>query len=128
MTGLTWAQTNTRAPHIGYLYPAGGQRGTEVTITAGGQNLRGGRQVIVSGTGVKAEVMQFCPPLLNLGAEERQEIQRRFREAFIARFEELTGKPLPGLRENRRRSPNRPTQTRRQNPQPTPLGKSPPKR
>lgn len=99
MTGSIAGQPNARAPHIGYLYPAGGQRGTEITVTAGGQNLRGGRQVHISGTGVRAEVLQFCPPLLNLGAEERMEIQRRFREAFITKIEELTGKPLADLRE-----------------------------
>lgn len=99
MAGPILAQSNPRVPHIGYLYPAGGQRGTEVTITAGGQNLRGGRQVHISGVGVRAEVLQFCPPLLNLGADERMEIQRRFREAFITKLEELTGKPLTNLRD-----------------------------
>jgi hypothetical protein len=98
IAGWVQAQPNPRDPHIGFLYPAGGQRGTEVTLTAGGQNLRGGRQVTVSGTGVKAEILQYCPPLANLGVEERQEIQRRFREAFIAKLEEATGKPLPELR------------------------------
>jgi hypothetical protein len=97
--GSALAQPNARAPHIGYLYPAGGQRGTEITLTAGGQNLRGGRQAHVSGTGVTAEVVQFCPPLNNLGAEEREEIQRRIRQAISARIEELTGKPLPGPRD-----------------------------
>jgi hypothetical protein len=93
--GSASAQPSSRAPHIGYAYPAGGQRGTEVTVTAGGQNLRGVREVIVSGDGVRAEVVGFCPSLINLGADERMEIQRRFREALTARIEEQTGKPLP---------------------------------
>ena len=31
---------NAREPRIGYLYPAGGQQGSVVLITAGGQFLK----------------------------------------------------------------------------------------
>jgi hypothetical protein len=34
-----WGQTAVRDPHIGYVYPAGGQRGTTVQILIGGQHL-----------------------------------------------------------------------------------------
>lgn len=108
MAGTIFAQTASRSPHIGYLYPAGGQRGTELIVTAGGQNLRGGRQVVISGAGVRAEVLEFCPPLLNLGQEERMEIQRRFRQAVIAKIEEVTGKPLAGLGEKAVEKPKGP--------------------
>ena len=33
--GAVYAQTRA-APHIGYLYPAGGQRGTTFTVSVGG--------------------------------------------------------------------------------------------
>jgi hypothetical protein len=36
-----WGQSNTREPHIGYLYPGGGQQGTVIQISAGGQYLAG---------------------------------------------------------------------------------------
>ena len=46
-----------RQPHIGYVYPAGGQRGTTFVVTFGGQSLDGVTNVIVSGTGIKATVL-----------------------------------------------------------------------
>ncbi len=58
-----WGQQSGQAPHIGYLYPAGGQRGTTVQIHAGGQHLRGATGVHVSGDGVHASVIEFIPPL-----------------------------------------------------------------
>jgi len=47
---------NRSRPYLGYLCAAGGQRGETVRITAGGQNLRGAREVLVSGPGVRATV------------------------------------------------------------------------
>ncbi len=49
---------NAKSPQIGYIYPAGGQRGTVVRITAGGQFLRAANQVHVTGDGVSAEVVE----------------------------------------------------------------------
>jgi hypothetical protein len=98
--GSAWAQPASRAPHIGYVYPAGGQRGTTITVMVGGQNLRGARQAVVSGAGVSVEVGRFCPSLANLGADEREEIQRRFRQAFAAGIGDPTGKPLAPPRDN----------------------------
>ena len=34
-----WGQLSVREPHLGYLYPAGGQQGTSFQVTIGGQNL-----------------------------------------------------------------------------------------
>ena len=66
-------QANQRQPHIGYLYPAGGQRGCVVQIAVGGQYLRGATGVYVSGEGAHASVIKHCPPLRNLDAEQRRE-------------------------------------------------------
>jgi len=52
-----------QSPHIGYLYPAGGQRGTVARITVGGQYLAGARQVYVSGAGVRATVVKHSRAL-----------------------------------------------------------------
>lgn len=62
----SWAQRaplGPRDPHIGYVYPAGGQQGTTLEITVGGQFLDGASDVIVSGKGVEATVTKHTKPL-----------------------------------------------------------------
>jgi hypothetical protein len=85
-------QLNTREPHIGYLYPGGGQQGSVVQITAGGQFLRGATDVYVSGEGVRASVIRYVKPLRNLQKEQRQLLQRRLKEARDKRLAELSVK------------------------------------
>jgi hypothetical protein len=53
------------APHIGYLYPAGGQQGTTVTVAVGGQLLTGATQIYFSGRGLQARVLEYDRPLTN---------------------------------------------------------------
>jgi len=53
------------APHVGYLYPAGGQQGTTFTVVAGGQALRGADDVVITGDGVRASVVEYVRPLDN---------------------------------------------------------------
>lgn len=60
-----WGQSDTKSPHAGYLYPAGGQQGTVFEITAGGQYLNGVNNVYISGEGVRASVIQYARPLNN---------------------------------------------------------------
>ena len=43
--------------NIGFVYPAGGQRGTTFEITVGGQNLSAVDGVVVSGNGVTGEIV-----------------------------------------------------------------------
>lgn len=84
-----WGQSSQKEPHIGYVYPSGGQRGKVILITVGGQNLRGVTDVYVSGTGVKGTVVQYCRPLFNLKQEQREALQRTMRELFQKRIAEL---------------------------------------
>lgn len=58
-----WGQPNAGEPHLGYLYPGGGQQGTAFQIKAGGQFLRGASDVYVSGQGVRATVAEYIRPL-----------------------------------------------------------------
>ena len=51
-----WAQRN---PHIGFVYPAGGQQGTTFQVRLGGQRLLDLEGAIVSGSGVKAELVDY---------------------------------------------------------------------
>src|SRR5512143_991446 len=56
-----WAQSRT--PHIGYVYPAGGRQGDTFQIEISGQYLDGASNVYVSGSGVRAVVIEHLAPL-----------------------------------------------------------------
>ena len=64
-------------PHIGYVYPAGGQQGTTFEVLLGGQNLDGPVMARVSGDGVTTEVVEHIRPL-NQG--QFKEMQNRMGE------------------------------------------------
>ena len=57
------AHAQTRAPRIGYVYPAGVERGTTVVVTLGGQFLDGPTSVHVTGEGVQAKVSEYIKPI-----------------------------------------------------------------
>jgi hypothetical protein len=61
--GVAWGQP--QAPHVGYVYPAGGRQGTVVRAVVGGQFLQGAEDVYVSGTGVSGRVVEYVRPLDN---------------------------------------------------------------
>src|SRR4030042_3531399 len=86
-----WGQSNTNEPHIGYLYPAGGQQGSVVIITAAGQSLRGVTDVYVSGEGVHASVIKYYKPLRNIQKEQRVLIKFPLAEVEQKRLAELSG-------------------------------------
>ncbi len=50
-------------PHIGYVYPAGGQRGTTFPIVVGGQFLEGVHDACFSVAGIQAVVIERTRPL-----------------------------------------------------------------
>ncbi|MDR3710170.1 MAG: hypothetical protein P4L33_17890 [Capsulimonadaceae bacterium] len=62
---FSWAQNGG---HIGYVYPAGGQQGTSVTVKVGGQALKGVFGVYMSGDGVVGTVSDYFRPLNNTQA------------------------------------------------------------
>ncbi len=84
-----WAQQASRDPHIGYLYPAGGQQHSTFRVTIGGQNLRGAADVYVTGEGVRATVLEHFPPLRNLSDEQREALASKMRELMAERWAEL---------------------------------------
>src|SRR5512141_1999068 len=71
---------NEREPHIGYLYPAGGQQGTTFQITVGGQFLKEANEVYVSGDGVKGSVIKYIGRIKPLNGDQRDELTRKLRE------------------------------------------------
>ena len=50
-------------PHIGWVYPAGGQQGTRVEVTLGGTGFDGASDVRISGRGVTATLDRLSPPV-----------------------------------------------------------------
>ena len=64
-------------PHIGYLYPAGGQQGTTVEVTVGGQYLNGVADVYVFGEGIWATVVKHTKPPTR---REMSDMRMTFRE------------------------------------------------
>jgi len=51
------------APHLGYVYPAGGRQGTTFQVMVGGQYLANATNAYISGSGVRAKVMEYNRPL-----------------------------------------------------------------
>lgn len=65
------------AQYIGFVYPAGGQRGTTFQVTIGGQTLQDIDGAIISGTGVKARIFEYNKRMNN---QEEQLISEQLRE------------------------------------------------
>lgn len=92
-------------PHLGYVYPAGLQRGCSAEVLIGGQFLKDASGVRLTGTGIQAEVVGYYKPLDN---EERGALRRKLRElarrqagetvvAEAADPDEVPIPPLPGV-------------------------------
>jgi hypothetical protein len=63
--------------YIGFVYPAGGQQGTTFQVTLGGQQLEGVDEVLVSGDGVSAHVVEYNK---KMNPQEMQLLQEQMRE------------------------------------------------
>lgn len=50
-------------PYIGFVYPAGGRQGTTFQIRLGGQALDGVHDVLVTGSGISARLVEYRRPL-----------------------------------------------------------------
>ncbi len=57
LTPFSAAQAQQGPPHIGYVYPAGGQRGTTFQVTVGGQHLTNAKVASFSGKGIQATML-----------------------------------------------------------------------
>jgi len=79
------AQTRQTGPYIGFVYPAGGQQGTTFQVKLGGQGLDDVDQVLVTGTGVSAKVVEYCrklgPQEMTLMREQLNELKRELQQA-----------------------------------------------
>lgn len=83
---FAFAATAQPVPHIGYVYPAGGRQGTTFHVTVGGQNLGTVTNAIISGSGVRAVIVEYNRPMpqgeFNNLRDELKVLQER-RAAFF---------------------------------------------
>ena len=77
-------QQQVQTPHVGYVYPAGGRRGTVVDVRVGGQFLDGTKAAYVSGLGVEARVTGFAKPLNGADAQKLRDEIKQLREKRAA--------------------------------------------
>ncbi len=82
------AQAQMMRPYIGFVYPAGGQRGTTFRIELGGQGLDDVDRAIVTGAGVSAKVIAYHrrlnPQDVQLLNEQLRELRRATRGSSLA--------------------------------------------
>lgn len=64
----------------GYVYPAGGQAGSEIEITVGGMALGGTRAAIFSGDGLSATILKHYKPINNLLRNKIRDLLKAERE------------------------------------------------
>jgi hypothetical protein len=79
---VTPASLAAVTPHIGYLYPAGGQQGTTFEVVVGGQHLKGATNALVTGRGVSVDVLQYVKPLTK---KERNDLRKSMGDIQKAR-------------------------------------------
>ncbi len=79
------APCGAQSPYVGYVYPAGGQQGAVFQVTVGGQRLRGVRDMCISGSGVRASVVDYQAASGPLNQLQQQELRRRLEEIRAAR-------------------------------------------
>jgi hypothetical protein len=108
-----WGEA-AKEPHIGYLYPAGGQQGTNVQVVVGGQFLRGAKEVYVSGQGVTASVVENQGRLKALNQDQRRELGRQIKELRQKKSGMSVGKRRPAAIDKKepekKKDPNAPVE------------------
>lgn len=77
LAALQLSAQQNNAPHIAYIFPAGGQQGTTFKVTIGGQYLDEVSQVLVTGGGFTATVVEQTKPL---GGKEFQLLRDKIKE------------------------------------------------
>ncbi len=69
--------TKEKEPHIGYLYPAGGQQGSVIKVAVGGQFIKDANDVYVTGDGVRGSVTSYIGRVKPLNNDQKKELRSR---------------------------------------------------
>ncbi len=86
--GTVFAQP---APHLAYVYPAGGKAGSTFQMTVGGQNLMTVSNAFVTGSGVSVTVVDHTRPMNNKVFNELRDQLKALQEKFQAARKGGTG-------------------------------------
>jgi len=95
-----------RGPAIGYVYPAGGRQGTTFEVALAGRFLDGVTDVVVSGEGVQATLIEHVKPLngkqINLLRDRLKELQAKIKppkkgKGKAGKEAETTSEPNDGI-------------------------------
>ena len=70
----TSLSAQTKNPNIGYVYPAGAEKGTTVEVVIGGMNLQSITSGEISGKGVTVEEIKYFRPFSKLNNDVRKEL------------------------------------------------------
>jgi antitoxin component of MazEF toxin-antitoxin module len=104
------SQGQRPAPRLAYVYPAGAQQGSEVTLSIGGQNLTDSQLVRFSNAGITARITGYERPLnqkeLVALREEIQQLQNK-RKADAVNFSAANSEKLKDLMTKMARGNNR---------------------
>ncbi len=67
---------HTAPPHIGYIYPAGGQQGTTFEISIGGQYLINVEDLYITGDDINTELVKYTEPLKRTHNKLKKEMNK----------------------------------------------------
>ena len=88
--------SSEREPHIGYLYPAGGQQGSAIKIAVGGQFIKDANDVYVTGNGVHGSVTSYIGRVKPLNNDQKMELRKRINK--LQKKQQNPGrKPMPPI-------------------------------
>jgi hypothetical protein len=89
IAGARVASAQQNAPHIGYVYPAGGRQGDTFQVTVGGQYLASTDKAYISGGGVQVKNVESIKLLTPKEVEELrgkiQELQKKPKDPAIVK-------------------------------------------
>jgi len=81
-----WAAPSGLDPYIGFVYPAGGRQGTTFKVILRGQRLKTVDSAYISGSGVRASVIDYESGSGPLNAVQKEELRRRIQELVPLRM------------------------------------------
>ncbi|MCM8766904.1 MAG: PPC domain-containing protein [Candidatus Omnitrophica bacterium] len=89
LTYIVFSQISNQ-PSIGYVYPAGGQRGTTIEVIVGGQFIRGARNAYFSTDKIK---VLSVTPIPYLSPQQKQLLIRNLRAIITSWYKKDNKKP-----------------------------------
>ncbi|MCL2742719.1 MAG: pre-peptidase C-terminal domain-containing protein [Planctomycetaceae bacterium] len=96
LSGVLIAQQNQpKEPKIRYFYPAGGQQGTTFLVLVGGREITRSYEVIISGSGVRGQVLRDTLALHINDPNERQLIH----QLYVDALRRIDGVSIPPMRQ-----------------------------